>query len=105
MELHHWLRGACIYGIMPCNGLLYKTPDSCACYYQSKLPHLCAIAPPGGKAEVVPGQRLEKGPAYGRVRYANAHSRDSWPAYRCDNARSGATGTDVPPKLGELWQK
>ena len=44
-ELHHWLRGACIYGLMPSNGLLYKPPDSCACYYQSKLAHFCALAP------------------------------------------------------------
>ena len=29
-EPHHWVRGTCQYGVMPCNGLLYVPPDSCA---------------------------------------------------------------------------
>ncbi|MFZ5833199.1 MAG: PQQ-binding-like beta-propeller repeat protein, partial [Planctomycetota bacterium] len=32
-----WVRGACQYGVMPANGLLYAPPHSCACYIQSKL--------------------------------------------------------------------
>ena len=105
IELHHWLRGACIYGIMPCNGLLYKTPDSCACYYQSKLPHLCAIGPADEKIESPEGQRLEKGPAYGLVRDTGNSSGDSWPAYRHDNVRSGATSTELSSKLDKVWQQ
>jgi outer membrane protein assembly factor BamB len=105
VELHHWLRGACIYGIMPCNGMLYKTPDSCACYYQSKLPHLCAIGSTDKNVELPQGHRLEKGPAYGPVRDAGTQPRDSWPAYRHDNVRSGATSTEVPSKLDKVWQR
>ncbi|MHC4804873.1 MAG: outer membrane protein assembly factor BamB family protein, partial [Planctomycetota bacterium] len=26
--IHHWVRGGCIYGIMPCNGLVYAPPHS-----------------------------------------------------------------------------
>ena len=109
-ELHQWLRGACIYGLMPANGLLYKTPDSCACYYQSKLHHLCALAPAGGRAGVKsPARdRLEKGPAYreGQSELGELDA-DCWPTYRSDNARSGAAATSVPPELPELpelWQ-
>lgn len=110
-ELHHWVRGACIYGIMPCNGLLYKTPDSCACFYQSKLPHLCALAPASersdgraaGKAAVK--GRLKKGPAYGAVKTtAAAPAARSWPTYRRDNARSGASKTPIADKLSTLWR-
>ena len=43
VSLHHWLRGTCQYGILPANGLLYITPDSCACNMKSKLPGLWAI--------------------------------------------------------------
>ena len=106
-ELHQWLRGACIYGLMPANGLLYKTPDSCACYYQSKLHHMCALAPAGDRAGVkAPGKdRLEKGPAYreGKSELGELDA-DCWPTYRSDNARSGAGATSVRPELPELWQ-
>ncbi|MHC4518665.1 MAG: outer membrane protein assembly factor BamB family protein, partial [Planctomycetota bacterium] len=33
----HWVRGTCQYGILPCNGLLYAPPHSCACYVEAKL--------------------------------------------------------------------
>jgi outer membrane protein assembly factor BamB len=109
-ELHHWLRGACIYGLMPGNGLLYKAPDSCACYYQSKLPHFCAMAPPSDKptVEAAREDRLEKGPAYedgkelaGEI---DAPASGCWPTYRCDAARSGATQSTVSPELQQAWR-
>ncbi len=107
-ELHHWLRGACIYGLMPCNGLLYKTPDTCACYYQSKLEHFCALAPAGKEPlpEISDAERLEKGPAYGNAGMVISKSLtpDAWPTYRHDNARSGATENEVPAALKKLWQ-
>ena len=109
-ELHHWLRGSCLYGVMPCNGLLYKTPDSCACYYQSKLPHFSAMAPPGEKLpeETSERDRFEKGPAYGEAidetRGGGVAASDSWPTYRHDNARSGATEIAVAPELSKIWQ-
>ena len=117
-ELHHWLRGACIYGLMPANGLLYKTPDSCACYYQSKLPHFCALAPPSEEGETrrrgegETALRLQRGHAYGQpiassplrpTAYSPQPGCD-WPAYRGDNARSGRSTVTVPAKLGQLWK-
>ena len=39
-----WVRGACQYGVMPANGLLYTPPHSCACYIQSKLSGFWALA-------------------------------------------------------------
>ncbi len=113
-ELHHWLRGACIYGLMPANGLLYKTPDSCACYYQSKLHHLCALAPPK-KESRTPGaaspKRLWKGPAYEAIAGSNLQTKASklqprgdWPTYRSDNARSGATDNAVATDVQTRWK-
>ena len=32
---HHWTRGACLYGLMPANGLLYNPPHPCACYLET----------------------------------------------------------------------
>ncbi|NIM52241.1 MAG: hypothetical protein GTO22_23855, partial [Gemmatimonadales bacterium] len=42
---NHWVRGTCQYGILPCNGLLYAPPHSCACYIQAKLNGFNALAP------------------------------------------------------------
>ncbi len=65
--LHHWVRGACLYGVMPANGLIYNPPHPCACYLESKLFGFNALAPastgprvPDAAAKAV---RLEKGPA------------------------------------------
>ncbi len=106
-EIHQWLRGACIYGLMPANGLLYKTPDSCACYYQSKLHHLCALAPPSPRRETMQPkqQRLEKGPVYtAGVSELSKPTPGDWPTYRSDNARSGASADAVAANVEQLWK-
>ena len=43
-EPHHWVRGGCLYGIMPGNGLVYAPPHSCGCYLESKLYGFNALA-------------------------------------------------------------
>jgi outer membrane protein assembly factor BamB len=65
---NHWVRSGCIYGVMPCNGLLYTTPHDCACYMQAKLYGFCALAPTGSsddQPEREETPRLQTGPAYG----------------------------------------
>ena len=73
---HNFVRGTCQYGIVPCNGLLYVTPDNCECNRSVKLNNYLALAPSSappsprlrrateGKPAV---GRLVKGPAYGKV--------------------------------------
>jgi len=106
MTLHHAVRGSCIYGVMPANGLLYKPPDSCACYYQSKLEHLCALSPESAIQKKTPeANRLEKGPAYEAIANQKAAVGDpgDWPMYRRDTARSGSTLSPVATDLKEKW--
>ena len=43
--LHHWVRGACLYGIMPANGLLYAPQHPCSCYIGAKMYGFTALAP------------------------------------------------------------
>jgi len=102
--IHHWLRGSCIYGLMPANGLLYKPPDTCACYYQSKLQHFCALAPEGGARIEAGGPRLEKGPAYGHLS-PRPNEQGAWPTYRHDPMRSGATDAPLPDDLAAAWER
>jgi len=54
VTLSNWTRGACTYGVMPCNGLLYAPPHACRCYSETALRGLHALAP---------GDRSPRGPA------------------------------------------
>ncbi|MDP6467383.1 MAG: PQQ-binding-like beta-propeller repeat protein [Pirellulaceae bacterium] len=112
-DIHHWVRGGCLYGIMPCNGLVYAPPHNCACYPEAKLFGLNALAPasvnrqlPAEVAEVDESARLERGPAFGTLTDAAASKVDpsDWPTYRHDASRSGFSGTQVPTKLKPQWE-
>jgi len=116
----HWVRGACQYGVMPCNGLLYAPPHSCACYVEAKLHGFLALAPASESRrlpEEIPAEgRLERGPAYGqpirnpklaRRRLGGGGSEirsDDWPTYRHDAARSARASAKVPTDLAQAWQ-
>ncbi len=105
-ENNHWVRGGCIYGVMPANGMVYATPHPCACYYQSKLNGFNALAPEPQPSEAPPAEeRLVKGPAYGKVEGPAAYPAADWPVFRHDNARTGYTGTEVPAQVGRAWKK
>ena len=105
---HHWVRGSCNYGIMPCNGLVYAPPHSCACYLLAKLTGLNALAP-GGQRSAVRSQRsgkLERGPAYeGSIQRPEPSAQDpeTWPTYRGNAARSGSTSAAVSAELALSW--
>jgi len=107
---HHWVRGGCLYGIMPCNGLVYAPPHSCACYIDAKLYGFNALAPES-KTRKVPrdvsdADRLERGPAYGKIAYRKQkiESTNDWPTYRHDAERSGFTTAHVPVELKKAWE-
>jgi len=111
---NHWVRGGCIYGVMPANGMVYSTPHACACYYQSKLNGFNALAPDPQPAEAPPAEeRLVKGPAYGsQISHLKSDISDArfeiseadWPVFRHDNTRSGCAGTHVPAEVGPAWE-
>jgi len=78
-DIHHWVRGSCVYGIMPCNGMLYAPPHSCACYYQSKLYGFCALTPANKSMAVKINpedevNRLQFGPAYAAIENLNSET-------------------------------
>jgi len=106
----HWVRGACQYGILPCNGLLYAPTHPCACYITAKLNGFNALA--GGerkmpKTGTLTPNVLEKGPAYAELKPQNSKPKTDadWPTYRADNARSGGTDLSLSPKLRPRWEK
>ena len=109
VDINHWTRGPCLYGIMPANGLIYTGPHSCNCLSETKTSGFNAMAPgqPDGSGfglQVSREERLVKGPAYSKSNQPSIINRSSdWPMYRHDPARSGYTPISVPTKLTELW--
>ncbi|MFP4057622.1 MAG: PQQ-binding-like beta-propeller repeat protein [Candidatus Brocadiia bacterium] len=106
---HDWVRGSCLYGILPANGLTYAPQHSCACYIVAKLSGLNALAPARASdpaRPAAPDQRLEKGPAYGVPAGppGQAEEPGAWPTFRHDSARSGATASQVPPGVEPRWE-
>ncbi len=107
---HHWVRGACHYGIMPCNGLIYAPQHPCACYIEAKLFGFTALAPPSPatqpRRDVPDTERLVRGPAYEAdlQTASSGSSGEDWPTFRHDPGRSGAVTTTVPPTgLKRTW--
>ena len=110
-KINHWLRGACLYGIMPANGLIYTPMHNCACSADMKLNGLNAVAAPrarksAGKIDVT-RSHLTKGKAYGSIKQPDATTQQAsreWPTYRGDAARSGATSASVKPAVKAAWK-
>ena len=107
-DINHWVRGGCLYGVMPCNGLVYAPPHNCACYPEAKLYGLNALAPSSSSRAVSSDEwdqnRFEQGPAYDTALAAAADAVNEWPTFRQNNFRSGAaTGADVPGNLRKRW--
>ncbi|MFP4057613.1 MAG: PQQ-binding-like beta-propeller repeat protein [Candidatus Brocadiia bacterium] len=103
---NHWVRGGCVYGIMPANGMVYATPHACACYYQSKLNGFNALAPePQAAAAPGAGERRVEGPGYGAADGPAQYPASQWTTFRHDNARSGYARTDVPAEVAQAWRK
>jgi len=110
-DLNHWVRGACLYGIMPCNGLLYTPPAPCICYAETYLHNFNAFRPSGDSKLPLVVDRLVKGPAYGRHASSRLQPAASslqplpdWPTYRGSNSRNGYTKAAVPAELSPAWE-
>ena len=100
-----WIRGACQYGIMPANGMLYAPSDACGCFNKVKVQGFFAAGPAreSKAVQISDTERLRKGPAYGAISGSQAADDEDWPMYRRDGQRSGGTKTDVSATLKKSW--
>jgi len=129
---HHWTRGTCQFGTLPCNGLLYVPPHSCACYIDGKLTGMLALAPREGRGVRGEGrgsgdegqgrrdeggerreeggerwdERIEKGPAYSQIinHESEIPNPSAWPTYRHDPLRSAYVPQEIPAGLRTAWE-
>ncbi len=99
-----WLRGTCQYGVLPCNGLLYTPPHSCACNIKTMMRGLCAYTALQSSTEPRQEKRLFRGPAFGAIGEAGLPHAEDWPVFRHDNERSGKASTRVPHELRQVWK-
>lgn len=107
-DIHHWVRGGCLYGVMPCNGLTYAPPHNCACYPEAKLFGFNALAPSSATrpvpTEVPEVGRLERGSAYDQDLGKFVVGSEEWPTYRQDPSRSAHAATEIAAELTTHWQ-
>jgi len=105
-KIHHWVRGGCIYGILPANGLLYTPMHACACSADTKLCGFNALAAPASRRSPVDARRheLTEGPAFGRVEAPARDKPGDWPTYRHDAARCGVASCPAPASLETVWE-
>jgi len=102
----HWVRGACQYGMLPCNGLVYAPTHPCACYVTAKLDGYNALSGRRATPMTEGPERLEKGPAFGKIEASPPEDADAaWPTLRHDNARSGSTAVSLPAELSKNWER
>lgn len=103
---NNWVRGACKYGMMPANGLLYVPPDQCFCSPGAMLRGFAALAPapssPG--VPVADDDRLARGPAWGASLDEEGPRPGDWPTYRHDAARTGSTPVAVSDMSQPGWK-
>ena len=122
---NEWVRGACRYGIMPCNGLIYVPPHPCQCYIDVKLNGFYALAAANevgaqGRRRKAASGAGGPGASNGRTPPRSEARRTAeciesalptvprplgdWPTYRHDIRRSGSTTAEVPAELTQLWE-
>ena len=102
---NQWVRGACGYGIMPANGMIYATPDPCNCLPELKVNGFVALSPKTDRSGVAASEPFTTGPAYEAIQGASlvAASADAWPTYRHDASRSGSTQERLPTNVKPAW--
>ncbi|MFC1497608.1 PQQ-binding-like beta-propeller repeat protein [Verrucomicrobiota bacterium] len=107
---NNWVRGACEYGMMPANGLIYAPPHTCGCYVEAQLYGFWALAPAkraqesGIRSQESGKDRLIKGLAYGNIpQSAIRNPQSDWPMYRGDAKRRASTSATVPSELKKIW--
>ncbi len=103
---NNFIRGACKYGMTPCNGMLYVPADQCFCQPGAKLLGYAALktTPQTAIKEVEDQERLEKGPAYRKAFEPESPYMGNWPTFRHDAARSGSTPAAVDPDVSIAWR-
>lgn len=102
--INHWVRGACLYGVMPANGYVYAPQHPCACYPEVKLNGFNTLSSHREFPKNEPKVRLVKGEAYDHKPSGGKGDSDDWPTFRADASRSGSSNTVIAESLKKAWK-
>ncbi|MHC4248039.1 MAG: outer membrane protein assembly factor BamB family protein [Planctomycetota bacterium] len=98
VDVHHWVRGACRYGVMPANGLVYLPTHHCGCHANTLLNGFIALGVETGTGKPTPdADRLERVAGIA-VPDGPPAKPDDWPAYKHDSLRSNRARAPVPAR-------
>ncbi|MDD7987278.1 PQQ-binding-like beta-propeller repeat protein [Lentisphaera marina] len=103
-DVHHWLRGACLNGILPANGMTYVTPHPCACNTESMLRGFSGLVTPGMQKDLIEVKetpRLIKGPAFNTPLKEQAQG---WNNFRYGNKRLSYNQNAISANLSPQWE-
>lgn len=95
-------RPTCFLPPVPSYARYYLLAPSCNCAYLFRS-HLALGA--GKPSAPAAGERVVKGPAFGRPAAAAAPGKDDWPTWRAEVARGGRTAQAAALPLKQLWEK
>lgn len=100
------VRGACIQGMVPANGMLYTAQNMCGCF-PHQIGGFIASGPgagaPPAAADFEKPRPVEQGPAFGATAAGVASAAD-WPTYRHDAERSAGLSAHLPDTLKQHWK-
>lgn len=103
MEGYQFVKGGCITGIVPANGLAYVTPNTCGCL-DEMLSGFFGLAHSHSEQDSDAPGKLQRGPAYGRALASPRNNDDAvWPMYRSDGRRGAYLRGRVPSELSKRW--
>jgi outer membrane protein assembly factor BamB len=105
-SVNKWVKGACCYGIMPANGMVYAPSHMCGCKADSKLNGIVALSNVSlqGKA-LSDAVAVTRGPAFGGKHEAATPAKPGdWPVYRGDMERRGFQAAPLADRLVQKWR-
>jgi outer membrane protein assembly factor BamB len=97
------IRGGCLEGAVPANGMFYAAQNACRCA-QGQMPVFVAFGPSDlpKQSDFEAPRPVEKGSAFGQTELAQ--NGPSWPAFLRDSSRFSATPARLPATMKVLWQ-
>ncbi|MBI5724775.1 MAG: PQQ-binding-like beta-propeller repeat protein [Planctomycetes bacterium] len=98
------LRGACQFGYIPANGLLYQDLNKCLCFNSLRGSAAFAPAQTPATADKENGKRLEKGPAFAEAIQKPAGDGRDWPTLRHDIRRSAISDAAISASPAPAWK-
>ena len=104
VEVNKWVKGACAYGIMPANGMLYAPSHMCGCKADSKLNGMVALTGVSLKGKPLSdASAVTQGPAFGKEVAAAIAGEGAWPIYRGGMERRGYQSVPLADGLKQQW--